>query len=142
MSDTENAAIAGGCLCGAVRYEITGEPTLAGKCYCDDCRRWGSTGHAALLGVPTSAFSVTGEVKGYTSTGGSGQPITRYFCPTCGSQIYGHPQVVDGLTMVRASSLDDPERFQPKASIFVSRAPSWDQPQPGDVTFEEGPPSR
>jgi hypothetical protein len=29
----------GGCLCGAVRYRVAGEPTAAGVCHCNFCRR-------------------------------------------------------------------------------------------------------
>jgi len=42
--------------------------------------------------------------------------------------------------MLRAGTLDDPEQFKPMAAIYVSRAPSWDQPAAGMMAFPEMPP--
>jgi len=86
--------IVGGCLCGAVRYTITADPMFGGKCYCNDCRKASSTGHAAVMAIPEDGFSVTGALTGYESPGGSGQPITRHFCTTCGSAIYSTPTAI------------------------------------------------
>jgi hypothetical protein len=133
----------GGCLCGAVRYEITAEPLFSGKCYCEDCRR-GSAGaaHVNVMAIPAAGLKLTGDTTGYAKTGGSGQLITRRFCPTCGSGVYSEPDHLRGLLLVRASTLDDPEAYTPQSAIYASRAPSWDKPPPGLPTFPEGPPPR
>ena len=41
MNDSANSSAApqGGCLCGAVRYEILSDPEVTGVCYCSSCRR-------------------------------------------------------------------------------------------------------
>ena len=138
MPDTN--PITGGCLCGAVRYEITAEPMFGGKCYCDDCRRSGGTGHVSVMAIPDAGFKVTGATTGYTSPGGSGQPITRRFCTTCGTPIHATSALMPDVAMVRASTLDDPETFQSQMSIFAARAPSWDKPPAGTLAFDEAPP--
>jgi hypothetical protein len=43
MSDTQRR-YSGGCLCGALRYEAEGEPTVMGHCYCADCRKVSGAG--------------------------------------------------------------------------------------------------
>jgi hypothetical protein len=141
MSDPDaSGPITGGCLCGAVRYEITAEPMLQGKCYCDSCRKSSTTGHVAVMGVPEDGFKVTGELTGYTSPGGSGAPLTRKFCPKCGSQICATVSSFPGVVMVRASGFDDPERFTPQMAVFAASAPSWDRPQPDVPAFDTVPP--
>jgi hypothetical protein len=132
--------LTGGCLCGAVRYRISGDLLFSGKCYCEDCRKTSGTGHNSVVAVPESAVSITGKLTEYTKAGGSGQPITRRFCPTCGSRIAGVAAVMPGVMMITASTLDDPEQFASQMSVFTSRAPSWDRPPADTPAFPEMPP--
>jgi hypothetical protein len=133
-------AFTGGCLCGAVRYEIDAEPLFSGRCYCDDCRKVSGSGHNAVLAFPEPAVKIKGELKAFTKAGGSGEPITRKFCPNCGSRITGGATIMPGVAFVTAASLDDPEQFEPQMSVYASRAPSWDPPPRDKPVFEEMPP--
>ena len=130
----------GGCLCGAVRYESASAPVVAGHCHCHDCRRTSGTGHGSHLGVPEAAFNVSGEVKFFDKPADSGNMIRRGFCPNCGSAIYSTNSGVAGMAFIRASSLDDPEVFQPGLIVYASRAPSWDHMDAALTAFAEMPP--
>lgn len=127
----------GGCLCGAVRYEVSGQLLFGANCYCSDCRKITSS-HSAVLGVPEATVAVTGETRAFTSTSDSGNPVTRVFCPTCGTGVFskGRP----GVLIVKAGTLDDPEQFKPMVSVYTSSAPSWDQPRPDLPAFDKMPP--
>jgi hypothetical protein len=130
----------GGCLCGAVRYKVSGDQIFSGRCYCDDCRKTSGAGHNAVFAVPEQAVSITGKLTDFTKPGGSGQPITRRFCPVCGSRIASVATVMPGMLLITASTLDDPEKFVSQMSVFASRAPSWDRPPAGTPSFPEMPP--
>ena len=132
--------LTGGCLCGAVRYKVTADLIFSGKCYCDDCRKTSGTGHGSVFAVPEQSVSITGKLTSYKKAGGSGQPITRRFCPICGSRISATADVMPGVMMVTASTLDDPEKFVSQMSVYASRAPSWDRPPEGSPAFAEMPP--
>ncbi len=132
---TEN--LAGGCLCGAVRYQCNAAPVRTLQCYCTDCRRIGSTGHATHSIFPDDAFSITGTVTEYAKTSDSGNLINRRFCPVCGSALYHTLDSMPGVVIVRASSLDDPEAAVPDMAIYVSRALSWDPANKDLRCFEE-----
>ena len=128
----------GGCLCGKVRYELTAPMMFGGFCYCVDCRK-SSGSHSASMAVPEAALKLTGETREFSTVGGSGNPVTRVFCPNCGSPIMSKG-ARPGVVMLKAGSLDDPEHFKPMASVYVSRAPSWDKPRDGLPAFPEMPP--
>jgi len=124
----------GGCLCGKVRYEVTGEPMFTGKCYCDDCHKESGTGHITIVATAGTNVTVTGETKGYTSIGGSGAPITRTFCPNCGTMVYSEPSVMKGAKMIRTGTLDDSSHITPSMAIFGAKASTWDMPPVGIET--------
>ena len=67
------------------------------------------------------------ETRRFTKTGGSGDPTARYFCPDCGSTVYGDGgEANPGRDItIYAGTLDDPEQFHPQAAIFTRSRPSW-----------------
>ena len=132
--------LTGGCLCGAVRYKVTAELIFSGNCYCEDCRKMSGSGHGSVYAVPEQSVEVTGKLTEFKKNGGSGQPITRRFCPVCGSKISAMADVMPGVMLITASSLDDPEKFVSQMSVYASRAPSWDRPPADTPSFPEMPP--
>jgi len=117
----------GGCLCGAVRYESTGEPGFALLCHCRDCQRQSGSAFAAGWRVPAAGFRVTqGEPKLYVRAADSGNEITRAFCPECGTMLFLRVSARPDLVAIRVGTLDDPSGFRPEADIFVKSAQPWD----------------
>jgi len=60
------ALLTGGCACGAVRYECSGDPIFSGHCYCRDCQHSTGTAMASVMGMPKIAvklFKSEGEVR-------------------------------------------------------------------------------
>jgi hypothetical protein len=122
---------AGGCACGAIRYECRAEPLFAASCHCRDCQRESGAGYIPVLGVPADAFRVTrGEPRGFTLVADSGNPTTRFFCRDCGSPLFGRPGVAPEMVTIRAGSLDDPSLFRPSENLYVSSAQPWDRMDP------------
>jgi hypothetical protein len=133
----------GGCLCGAVRYVSQAAPIMGGHCHCVDCRKSSGSGHCSHLVVPKPAVSVTGNVTVYDRPADSGNMVSRAFCPTCGAPIYSLNTAMPDMIFLRASSLDDPEVFQPQIVVYTKRAPSWDHMDPnlpGFSTMPQGGP--
>jgi hypothetical protein len=83
---------------------------------------------------------VTGEVTHYDKPADSGNVVSRAFCPACGSAVYSINSGMPGMIFPRASSLDDPEVFQPQMVVYTSRGPSWDQIDANLPSFEGMPP--
>lgn len=139
MTETSAPSLTGGCLCGAVRYEITAEPIVTGHCYCEDCRRTSATARATHVMVPQESFAVTGEVRAYDRPADSGNIVSRRFCPACGSAVFSTNSGMPAFAFVRASSLDDLDAVTPGVVAYASRAPQWDPADPALPAFAEMP---
>lgn len=112
----------GGCFCGQVRYEATGDPFDETSCHCAICR--GTTGAASVawFSIKREEFRFTaGEPTRFKST----RRATRTFCSHCGTQLTfeteEHPNSLD----VTICSLDDPDSVAPKDQTWVSSKVSW-----------------
>ena len=126
----ESNGFTGGCLCGAVTYTSSELPIATIHCCCVDCRKLGGTGHSTHSPVHDEAFSLKGEVREYSKTADSGNRIHRFFCPVCACPIYHRRDGLEGLTVIRTSSMDDPELAKPDRVIYTSSKVSWDDIDP------------
>lgn len=131
--------LTGGCLCGAVAYESTAEPTMVGHCHCVDCRRTSGAGHATHIMMREDLTRITGAMTDYARRADSGNIVTRSFCSVCGSPIASTNSKMPGMIFLRASSLDDPDSVTPKIIVFASRAPKWDIMDASLPSFAEMP---
>lgn len=125
----------GGCQCGAISYTVSGDPMWVGHCQCTNCQKFSGAGHATNMVIAKEALNVTGEPKTYTYDADSGNHMTRYFCPTCASPIYGASSGSDAIVVVRVGTLDDSSTIQPQAVIYTDSACSWDIVDPDLQSF-------
>lgn len=133
-------AAAGGCLCGAVRYEFDAEPAMAFACHCRACQY--VSGGSPTLGViiPKAAFSVTkGEARAWRSTGDSGGVVARHFCPDCGTPLYTELEGMPDIVAVKTGGLDDPSHFAVQLDLWMGEAQPWHRPHPGAVQAAGNP---
>jgi hypothetical protein len=130
---------AGGCLCGALRYEVEGEPRMMGHCYCGDCRKASGSGFIPFMGFPASALRFRGETRQSVTKSARGSDAVRNRCANCGSLVFGGSVGKDEAHTIYAGSLDDPSLFQPKIAIFAAGRPGWAVIPPGLAVFERMP---
>ena len=103
-------AYTGGCGCGAIRYEISGEPVVMNHCQCSDCQRKSGTGHGSYLTFPDKRrVKLEGEAKQCDVVADSGNVKTHAFCPACGSPVYLTFAAMPDLFTVHA----EPRRSRP-----------------------------
>jgi hypothetical protein len=130
----------GGCLCGAIRYEIAAEPMIAGQCQCLDCQHETGGGHTSFVAFPADAVKLAGTPRFYEVEADSGNINRRGFCPTCGSAVVGGTSGMPGMTTVSAGSLDDPSVFKPQFVCYTIRGHAWDFVDPALPSFPKMPP--
>lgn len=117
--------IAGGCLCGSVRYRVSAAPIMARVCWCRVCQYLASGNGTVNVCFPRAATTVEGPVTVYRSLADSGNAMRRTFCPTCGTQLFSEAEARPHLVFVRAGSLDDPSIARPIANIWAASAPPY-----------------
>lgn len=117
--------IAGGCLCGKVRYSATGEPVFVGVCHCTDCQKFTGSAFSVVIGVAKPALKLEGRFARYSKTAESGKSIHRTFCPECGSSIADEADALPDVVMLGSGTLDDPSWVKPGVQIYCDSAQPW-----------------
>jgi hypothetical protein len=118
MAETLN----GGCLCGKVRYRVTGTRLEALYCHCRMCQRAHGAPVVAWFTVPLDGFTVTsGDPVDYRSS----TAALRHFCGSCGTPLTwratDNPRLVD----VSVATLDDPAAVEPALHIWTESQIAW-----------------
>jgi hypothetical protein len=119
--------LSGGCLCGAVRYELLSQPFDWGWCHCRTCQLFGGAPAMAFATVPIEDFNWTtgdGAVRWIASSSFG----KRAFCAECGSplqvRVDHQPETVD----FPIATLDDPDSIEPAFHIFWGSKVGWFDP--------------
>jgi hypothetical protein len=132
--------LTGGCLCGAVRYEITGKPKLAVSCHCRDCQYVSGGAPAHVLVLLREHVTITqGTAKEHWTLSAKGNRIARLFCEACGTPLFARNEKHPEFLPVKVGSLDDPSGFRPQANIWVKSAQPWHDLDPAIPLFDQDP---
>jgi hypothetical protein len=114
----------GSCLCGAVRYELRGDPALMYYCHCGTCRKANGSSFATNLIVPADDFTITAGRERLTAFESS-PAKHRYFCSACGSPIYSHAEATKHIVSVRCGTLDGDPGVRPAVHTYVATRAPW-----------------
>lgn len=113
----------GSCLCGTVRFEVSGPYKWMAHCHCSMCRKHHGALYATTLGADRKNFrwlSGADDIVQYRSSA----VFQRPFCQHCGTSV---PNLSDEMAVVPAGTLHDDPEIKPQAHIFVaSKSPMWD----------------
>ena len=121
MSET----ISGACLCGRVRYQVSGPFDAFHLCHCSQCRRSTGSAHAAnIFTSPDRLEWIAGEdlVKRYTPD--QADVISKCFCTHCGSLV-PYTSLKSGKLIIPAGSLNGPPGIVPDDNIFWRDRADW-----------------
>ena len=114
--------IKGGCLCGGVHYEVSGQLFNAGNCHCTMCRRQHGAAYSTYAQFKPDNFSwASGEdlVKVYATQSGGGW----CFCGECGSTLAGTEN--GKITCVTLGTVEGDPGVRPESHEFVGSMAAW-----------------
>lgn len=116
----------GGCSCGAVRFEVSGEPLRTGLCHCTTCRKETGSVYNAFAVWPRAQFTASGEWRDWEG---------RSFCAVCGSSLFS---LRDDEAEVKLGSLDDaPTDLTPDYELWIKRREHWLPPLDGIAQYAQ-----
>ncbi|MCP4047039.1 MAG: GFA family protein [Gammaproteobacteria bacterium] len=126
----------GGCLCGAIRYGVSGPPFATEYCHCGMCQK--SAGAVAVCWMDFRLEQLTWTL-GTPTEYKSSESVRRGFCANCGSTLSfrdtHHPEYIT----LAIASLDDPNLVEPTRHIYTESQPKWLNIDDDCVRFLQGP---
>ena len=137
MSEQPDFSVQGGCLCGAVRFELTRRPISAGYCHCTRCQRRTGTGSSISAFIDHTALRwLHGEelIKGWLPPNDGAE---KCFCGQCGAHLFSRSR--DGSRVgIRMAAFDGDPGVRPSSRQFVAYAAVWEPiPDDGLPRFDE-----
>ena len=128
----------GRCLCGAVAYEVAGEPVMTALCHCPSCRRASGAPAVAWAMFPRDSLRFHGnDPSVYASSPG----VRRSFCGRCGTALFFEAEYIPALVDVTIASFDEPETIAPRMHIWNRHRLDWMNGVDGLDAYEELPPT-
>jgi hypothetical protein len=137
MSASPEQPLHGGCLCGAVRYAVTGPWQSSSYCHCTRCQRRTGTAASANARVAPADFQLLQGAEALrTFRPPDGAP--KVFCSICGSAIFSGDLEKNNPLGVRLGGLDEDPQIRPQFRQHVGTAVSWEAiPDDGLPRFED-----
>ncbi len=130
----------GGCACGAVRYQVRGQPGVVTVCHCTFCQRRLASAFAVLASFAEDAVEVTqgelSECEHHSDV--SGRWLKMSFCPRCGTTVSHVSQLRPGMRTVAAGTFDEHDWYAVQRHIWVQSKLPWVVIPDGVARFEQG----
>lgn len=131
----------GGCMCGALRYELSAPPVMIYNCHCTNCQKIsGSAFNTSVIVAETALRFTAGAPARVEWVSDQGTTRSGLFCGTCGTRIVNGGVPSTGVFSLRAGTLDDTSWVQPVGDTFTSSAQPWVTFVEGGLRFERAPP--
>jgi len=111
----------GGCLCGAVRYEVRGPLREVLFCHCRECRRWHGHVSASTAAARAHLVIVVADGLRWIESPQSDARARRGFCAQCGSSLFWDAPGRDTVS-IAAGTVDGDTGVRVAAHWFVSQA--------------------
>ena len=116
----------GGCLCGAVRYEVLAPLDKIVHCHCTDCQKASGAGASANAVLPTDKLRITrGVPRVFSKKVDSGNLLHRAFCGECGSPLTTRRDHLPEITVLKVGTLDDSDAMRIAMSIWMKSRRPW-----------------
>lgn len=126
----------GGCPCGKVRFETSGEPITAGYCHCTRCQKRTGTAVSASVRFAPGGVRIT-QGEDLVASWNAGEGWDKLFCPECGAHLFSRDPE-SGMMGVRFAAFDEDPGVRPRYRQYVAYAAPWEPiPEDGLPRYDE-----
>ena len=119
------APYTGRCGCGAVTATIPSEPLGVRQCWCRQCQQAAAGGPTNNAMFRMEGVELTGALGERKTAAASGNTLSQFFCPACGTPVYGQSSARRHMASFRLGFLDEGHGLRPDAAIWLDDAPDW-----------------
>jgi len=130
--------LTGSCLCGAIKYEISGAVGPSLYCHCSMCRKWHGTAFRTRLAVPKRSFRFVCGEEMLTSYRSSADTV-KTFCRVCGSPMVNSWDPDPDNYGLAMGTLDGDPGVRPSCHIYVGSKAPWYEIHDELPQYEEFP---
>jgi hypothetical protein len=131
--------LAGGCVCGRVRYQLREDPLAFYACHCLDCQRASGSAFGLSMIVRSEALEhLQGELQRTSADLPDGRTWRSVRCAKCGTRLWSEPVRFPQVRTLRPGTLDRPGAYEPWGNMWTVRAQPWVALAPGP-RFERQP---
>src|SRR6476620_5257081 len=113
------------CSCGQLHLTIEGEPSRISMCHCLECQRRTGAVISSQARFPREQVTIVGKATAWMRTAESGNALTFYFCPACGSTVYWENQGFPGYIAVAIGNFADPNFPAPNIAVWEESRHPW-----------------
>lgn len=130
----------GKCACGGVTATITADaPTAVVQCWCRQCQQVCGGGPAHNAFFANVDMVLSGSLASHAYPTATGQTISQFFCPRCGTPVLSRHSGVPDSAAVRLGFLDPGHGLAPGVAMWLAEAPDWAAVPEGLPRFETQP---
>jgi hypothetical protein len=113
------------CSCGQLHLAIGGESVRVSMCNCLECQRRTGAVISNQARFLREQVTLGGQAKTWKRIAESGNELTFYFCPTCGSTVYWENEGLPGYILVAVGNFADPNFPAPTVVVWEQSRHPW-----------------
>ena len=113
------------CCCGALRAEVSGDPSLVVACHCEQCQRRTGTAFGVSAYFPADQVRLAGPSKVFSRESQAGRKVEMHFCPECGTTVFWEAAFMPGHVGIAVGAFSDPAFPPPTISAWERSKQPW-----------------
>jgi len=113
------------CQCGQLSVMAPGPSPVVIVCHCSYCQRRSGSPFGAVAYYPSAKLKISGQATRFERPTAAGGIVETFFCPTCGSTVYGRVSKQPTMLAVTVGSFSDPKFPAPMLSVWEEGKHDW-----------------